>query len=350
MSNSKWNRILCTGIALTVILTLLVGCGPAATPTAKPRLKFTLIVPMPIGDRSYIDAGYEGFKRAEAELEVDATLIEATGVPEHEPAIRGAANQGFDLIVTMSMDPDMLLSVAEEFPNVLFGAVDTFYPDDVELPSNLAAWLTEPHEASFLVGIAAGMLTRTGIVGAVGGLDIAGINTFIVAYEEGVHAVNPEAQTLRGYAGSFVDPTIGKELAMAQYEQGADIIYQVAGLTGEGVIAAAKETGNFAIGVDSNQDWIAAGNVIVSMVKRVDNLVYDFVQAAIGGTFESGYKTVGVPDGGTGLSWDMGSDYFEKNGPQDMVSKLPDVKAKVDEYRKKILSGEYTVRNLLLEE
>jgi basic membrane protein A len=350
MRNSKWNKILCTGIVLTAILALLVGCGPAATPTPKPRIKFTLITPNPIGDRSYIDAGHDGFLRAQAELEVDATLIETTAVPEHEPAIRGAANQGFDIIVTMAMDPDMLLSVAQEFPDVLFGAVDTYYPDDVELPSNLAAWLTEPHESSFLVGIAAGMLTRTGIVGAVGGLDITGINTFIVGYEEGVHAVNPGAQTLRGYAGSFVDPTIGKELAMAQYEQGADVIYQVAGLTGEGVIAAAKETGNFAIGVDSNQDWIAEGNVIVSMVKRVDNLVYDFAKAAVDGTFEPGYKTVGVPGGGTGISWDMGSDYFEKNGPADMVSKLPDVKAKVEEYRQKIISGEYKVTNLLLEE
>jgi basic membrane protein A len=271
-------------------------------------------------------------------------------VPEHEPAIRGVANQGFDIVVTMAMDADMLLAVADEFPDVLFGAVDTYYPDDVELPANLSARLTEMHEASFLAGVAAGMLTRTGIVGSVGGLDVAGINAFIVGFEEGVHAVNPSATTLRGYAGSFVDPTIGKELAMAQFEQGADIIYQVAGLTGEGVIAAAKETGNFAIGVDSNQDWIAEGNVIVSVIKRVDNLVYDFAESAVEGTFESGYQVAGLSVGGVGLSWDIGSTYFEDNGPEDLVSQMDDVKAAVEDYREKILSGDVTVTNLLTEE
>ena len=109
MNKSRLSKVWRACIGAAVLLVALAGCGGAGA--VSDTVKFALVVPNPIGDRSYVDAGHEGFKRAEAELDVEATLIETTGVPEHEPAIRGVANQGFDIIVTMGMDPDMLLAV-----------------------------------------------------------------------------------------------------------------------------------------------------------------------------------------------------------------------------------------------
>lgn len=194
-----------------------------------------------------------------------------------------------------------------------------------------------------------GMLTRTKIVGSVGGGDFPGINLFIVGFEEGVKSVCPDCQTLRSYVGDFSDPVTGKEQALSLYSQGADILYQVAGRSGEGVLQAAAETGNFAIGVDSNQDDLYPGSVIVSAMKRVDNAVFGFVQSVVDGTYVPGSTNVGMAEGFAGLSWDVGicSRTFDEFGPEDMVAKLPAIRMAIDEAREKILNGEIVVTNVL---
>ena len=153
---------------------------------------------------------------------------------------------------------------------------------------------------------------------------------------------------LVGYLNfDFTNPTLGKETALAQYEAGADIVFQVAGLSGEGVLSAAAETGNLAFGVDSNQDDIEPGSIIASMMKRVDTSTYLLVKNTLEGNFAGGFSQIGLADEATGLSWDEGSTTFADNGPDNMTAKLPDVEAAVEDYRSQILSGEYEVCDAL---
>jgi basic membrane protein A and related proteins len=288
-------------------------------------VSFTIILPNPRGDRSFIDSAAAGAERAIAELGVEGTIVETAGVQEHDAAMRRAVQESPDLIITIAVFPA---------------------PPDFD---NLALFNIYTHENSYLAGIAAGMLTRTKIVGAVGGLDSPGINMFIVGFEEGVKSVCPDCQTVRSYVGNFNDPVTGKEQALSLFAEGADILYQVAGRSGEGVLEAAAETGNFAIGVDSNQDDLYPGTVIVSAMKRVDNAVFGFVESIVNDTYTPGETSVGLAEGYAGLSWDVGvcSRTFDENGPEDMVAKLPEVRAAIAAAREQILSGELVVTNVL---
>jgi basic membrane protein A and related proteins len=313
------------------------------------HISFEIILPNARGDRSFIDSAAAGAERAIAELGVTGRIIETAGVQEHDAAVRRAVQNRPDIVITIAVDASTIEEIAEEFEDQKFGAQETFFfPEPPDLP-NLSLYNILTHENSYLAGIAAGMLTRTGTVGAVGGLDTPGINLFIVGFEEGVLSVCPDCQLVRSYVGDFSDPVTAKEQALNLFEQGADILYQVAGRSGEGVLAAAAETGNFAIGVDSNQDDLYPGTILVSAMKRVDNAVFSFVESVVNDTYAPGVTTVGLAEGFAGLSWDEGicSRTFDENGPEDMVAKLPAVRQAIAEAREQILSGELVVTNAL---
>lgn len=313
-------------------------------------VSFTIILPNPRGDRSFIDSAAAGAERVIAELGVTGTIVETAGVQEHDSAIRRAIQNDPDLIITIAVDASTVEELADEFPDQRFAAQETFFFPVPEI-DNLALTNILTHENSYLAGIAAGMLSRTGIVGAVGGMDTPGINLFIDGFEQGVLSVCEDCTVLRSYVGDFSNPVTGKEQALALYEQGADILYQVAGRSGEGVLEAAAETGNFAIGVDSNQDDLYPGTVILSAMKRVDNAVYGFVQSIVDGTYAAGESNFGMAEGYAGLSWDVGvcSRTFDEFGPEDMVAELPAVRMAIDEAREAILAGEIVVTNALAE-
>ncbi|HJS30196.1 MAG TPA: BMP family ABC transporter substrate-binding protein [Anaerolineales bacterium] len=353
--------------AVFLISALVLGaCTPAATETAAPEattapesttppepteppapdFTYSLITPNPRGDRSFIDASVRGVEQANEEFGLNGQIIETASIAEQEAAIRTAISAGNDLILALAPDAETLLAIATENPDQKFGVPSDIFVET--LPDNVAAFQVNVHEGSYLAGIVAGMMTETGTVGAVVGGDAPGLNQFYWAYKQGVLSVCPDCEVLVGYlAFDFSNPTLGKETALAQYEQGADIIFQVAGRSGEGVLSAAAETGNFAIGVDSNQDWIQPGSVITSMLKKVDVSTYLLVKNALEGNFQGGFAQVNMADGATGLSWDEGSTDFEDNGPENMVSKLADVKAAVEEARQQILDGTLEVCDAL---
>ncbi len=337
----------CTNAAATATAQATVAVAANAS-----NVSFEIVLPNARGDRSFIDSAAAGAERAIRELGVKGKIIETAGEQEHDAAVRRAIQDKPNLVITIAVNSDIVEEVAKEFPNQKLAAQETFFPEPPKLP-NLALYTILTHENSYLAGIAAAMLSRTKTVAAVGGADTDGINLFIVGYEEGVKSVCPDCKTLRSYVGGqnpFSDPVKAKELALGLYSQGADIIYQVAGRSGEGVLQAAKEKGLFAIGVDSNQDDLYPGNVIVSAMKRVDNAVFNFVKSVVDGTYKPGETLVGLKEGFAGLSWDVGvcSRTFDKTGPKDMVDKLPAVRAKIDEARAKILSGEIKVTNALV--
>ncbi|MBL8116974.1 MAG: BMP family ABC transporter substrate-binding protein [Anaerolineae bacterium] len=316
-------------------------------------ISFQIILPGARGDRSFTDSAAAGAERAIAELGVDGTIIEPSGAQEHDAAIRRAVQEDPNLVITIAVDASVVEELVDEYSDQKFAAQETFFPAPPEY-DNLALFNILTHENSYLAGIAAGMLTRTKVVGAVGGGDFPGINLFIVGYEEGVKSVCADCTVLRSYVGGaepFNDPVRAKELSLGLFSQGADILYQVAGRSGEGVLEAAKETGNFAIGVDSNQDDLYPGTVIVSAMKRVDNAVFGFVESIVNDTYVPGTTNVGLAEGYAGLSWDVGicSRTFDENGPEDLVEKLPAVRQAIDEARAKILAGEIVVTNALFD-
>lgn len=318
----------------------------AAAEPAASDFSFALVLPNPLGDRSFIDSSARGAEEAQEELGVTGNVIETNGIAEHEAAMRGAIQAGHDLVLGLAIDAQLLLDLAGEFPDQLFGAPSDVFAD--ELPENVAAFQINVHESSFLVGVIAGMMTETQTVGAVVGGDAPALNQFFYGYKQGVLEVCPDCNVLVSYLGfEFSDPTLGLETALAQYEDGADIIFQVAGRSGEGVLEAAAQTDNFAIGVDSDQDWIQPGHVIVSMMKRVNVTTFLLVEQTLNGEFQGGFSELGMADGAAGLSWDDGSTIFADEGPEDMVARLPEVQTRVQEYRDQILSGEYEVCDAL---
>ena len=317
-------------------------------------ISFQIILPNARGDRSFIDSAARGAEQAIELLGVNGTIVETAGVQEHDAAIRRAAQEEPDIIITIAITEDIIVEMVEEFDSQRFGAQETFFSAIPET-DNLALFNIYAHENSYLAGIAAGMLSRTGKVGSVGGGDFPGINQFVVGYEEGVLSVCPDCELVRSYVGGsnpFADPVRAKEIALGMYEEGVDIIYQIAGRSGEGVLEAASETGNFAIGVDSNQDDLFPGTIIVSAMKRVDNAVFAFVESVVNDTYVPGETNAGLAEGFAGLSWDVGvcSRTFDEFGPEDMVEKLPEVRQAIDTAREAILAGEIEVTNILVED
>lgn len=262
--------------------------------------------------------------------------------------MRSAINKGYDLILGVGLDTQMMIDLAGEYPEQMFGSPSELFAD--QLPNNLASLLINVNESSFLAGVVAGKLTKTNKVATVCGGDAPGINQFYYGFKQGVLEVNPDATVYVNYLGfDFSNPTLGKESAISLYNQGCDIIYSVAGLSGEGVLEAASQTGNYAIGVDTNQDDYYPGTIITSVIKRVDNSTYSLIEDFVNGTYEGGFRTLGMEDNATGLSWDIGSTTFKENGPSKMVSQLPEISELVSMYKTEILAGDFDVYDALTE-
>jgi len=175
------------------------------------------------------------------------------------------------------------------------------------------------------------------IIGAIGGTQSPGIDKFIVGYTEGAQYINKDVKVLSAYSNSFGDPAKGRELALAMYDQGADIVFQIAGGTGEGVFQAAEEAKHYAIGVDSDQDYIKPGFILTSMIKRVDNAVYDLCSRLVNGTLQGGsIIEYGLKENGVGLS---PMTYTKDKLPPEFLTTVEDLKAK-------IISGEIKVTDI----
>jgi len=197
------------------------------------------------------------------------------------------------------------------------------------------------HEGSFLVGMAAAMASKTGKVGFIGGMDIPLIRKFALGYVEGAKYVNADIEIYQNMTGTtpsaWNDPTKGGELARSQFDRGADVVYAAAGGTGVGVYQAAKDAGKLAIGVDSNQNYIHPGTMLTSMVKRVDVAVYDAFMSAKNGTWQGGFKILGLAEDGVGFALD------EHN--RSLISS--DMEMEIEAARKNIISGKIAVTDYM---
>lgn len=282
-----------------------------------------------LGDESFNDAAFRGLTQASEDFGISFDFVEPADIGEMEEHQRAFAEADYDLIFAVGfLQESALEEVGRDYPDHRFAIIDGI----VDLP-NVASLTFKEHEGSFLVGLVAGMMTETNVVGFVGGMEVPIIEKFQVGFEEGVAYVDPNINVLISYAGSFGDPGKGKELAISQFERDADIIYHASGGTGMGVIEAAEEMSFFAIGVDSDQDHLSPGNVLTSMLKRVDVAVYEQVKDLVEGTFTSGIISFGVAEGGVGTS---DFTYTADLVPQEVFTAI-------EEAKEMIIDGEIVV-------
>lgn len=285
---------------------IALGAWLVPAPSARPGTGLKVALVFDVGgknDKSFNEAAWRGLQRAQAELGVQGQFIEPTEGSDRESALRTFAARGVDLVIGVGFifGPD-LERLAAQFPHVKFAGVDYSPSEGVGTLPNLAGLRFREHEGSFLVGAIAGLITRTQVVGFVGGMKIPLIRKFEAGYEAGVRHVCPRCRIVAAYAGSepkaFADPSLGQDLASAQYAQGADVIYHAAGKTGDGVFAAARQRNARAIGVDSDQFDAAPCCVVTSMVKRVDVAVLDVTRELIAGRFRGGLHELGLAEHG----------------------------------------------------
>lgn len=284
-------------------------------------------------DKSFNAAAFKGASEAKEKLGIQLKVVEASDDTAIEPAMRTFAQHKYDLIIGIGFaQASATTKVAKSFPGLRFLVVDA----DVKLPNVRSVFFNE-HEGSFLVGAIAALTSKSHQVGFVGGMDVPLIRRFEMGFKAGVANIDPKAKVVSNYIGATSDawknPTKAKELALSQYQRGADVVYAVAGASGVGVFDAAEEKKLFAIGVDSNQNWVKPGRVLTSMLKRVDLAVYEGIAAAQKGQFETGRVDMGLVENGVDFSLD------EHNRPL-----LPaDVLKKVEALRQGIVTKQIKV-------
>jgi len=314
---------------LLAINALLLGVGAAAfhRDAVKQGAGLRVGLVFDVGgknDKSFNEAAWRGLQRVRDELGVAIEYIEPTEGADRESALRTLAAKHADLVIGVGFifGPD-LERLAVQFPEVKFAGVDYSPSDGVGTLANLVGLRFREHEGSFLVGAIAGLSTRTKIVGFVGGMKIPLIRKFEAGYEAGVHHVCATCRVVSAYAGTepkaFADPSLGGQLAAAQYSQGADVIFHAAGKTGDGVFAAARQRNARAIGVDSDQFETAPCCVMTSMIKRVDIAVVDVVKDIIAKRFHGGLVELGLAEHGVGF---VADDRNRLLLPIDIVEKV----------------------------
>ncbi len=246
-----------------------------------------------LGDQSFNDAAWEGLGQAEIKYGIERKVLESREQAQYVPNLSTLAEQGASLVVGVGfMIKDAVAEAAEMYPDTYFGMVD----GSVDQP-NVASIHFRENEGAFLVGAIAAKVSKTGTIGFVGGMSTPVTNRFEAGYRAGAMTANPDIEVLISYAGTFADAAKGEEMANPQYDQGADVIFQVAGQTGLGVINAAKKKGLYVIGVDRDQNYLAPENVLSSMIKRVDIAVLNAVGMVVDGTFKGGDYFYGIKEG-----------------------------------------------------
>ena len=322
-------------------------------------LRVVSVVNGTLGDKSFFDSAQRGMDAIADEYDIETDTVELGIDPANwEPGLLDvmADTDSYDILIAGTFQMiDFLAANAHNYPDKLFMFYDAPMPYDnadvcVEGCANVYSMTYAQNEGSFLAGVYAAAITMSGLegtndaptIGAVGGQQIPVIDDFIVGYEQGACLVNPESQSIVQYAGSWNDPARGKEITLAMYEQGADIVFQIAGGTGVGVFEAANEQGRYAIGVDSDQALIVAEtdpdqaeHILTSMLKNVDNSIFRAITNHLDGTLPYGSsESLGIPEGGVGLAK---NEFYDAGTPDD-------IKAMVEAAEAAVVSGDIAVQ------
>jgi basic membrane protein A len=332
MALKKWrwvwaNGLLWTGLA---ILGSLASSGAVRAGDLKVAIVFDKGGK---DDRSFNNAAYRGAMKAKEELHTFVKFVEATDDHSFEPMVRAFAQKDFDLIIGVGIaQAEAIRKVAAQFPQKHFAIVDS----EVQAP-NVRSLLFEEHEGSYLVGAIAALTSKTGKIGFVGGMDIPLIRRFEKGYAAGARKVRPDIRVVSNFIGitgdAWNNPAKAKELAVSQYSSGVDVVFAAAGASNSGLFDAAEERKKFAIGVDSNQNYVKPGYILTSMLKRVDVAVFETCKEAAAGKFQAGTRRYGLADKGVDYAVDS---FNEKLLPAETLKE-------VEKLKKQILSRQIQV-------
>jgi basic membrane protein A len=319
--------------------------GSSADTGSAPEGRAALVIAQGgLGDESYNDLALEGFERGLEATGVDGTPVESDDiVAQGEQILRRAGDTDFGLVVDLEFSHGEILGpIAADYPDVQWAIANTVVEAD-----NVTSLLFAEHEGSYLAGALAALMTSTPdnpkinpekVIGVIGGTKSTGIDKFIVGFIQGAKDIDPEVEVLHSYTDDFGDPAIGREQANAMFEQDADIVYQVAGGTGQGVIEAAAEANKYAIGVDTDQDGLAPGNVLTSMIKRIDVAVEDTMSRWASGELTGGETlNFGLAEDGVGLSEFT---HTREEIPDEYIEQIDDLRSQIE-------SGELEVWNVI---
>ncbi|WP_375450154.1 BMP family protein [uncultured Devosia sp.] len=324
MTLTSFTKAIAGGVALSAILTGVAFAEPAVIYDGGGKF-----------DKSFNEAAYNGAEQYKTETGETYGEFEITSDAQREQALRQFASRGYSPIVTPGYNfVTALQAVAPEFPDVHFVILDAA----VDLP-NVRSVLFKEQEGSYLVGILAAMKSQSGTIGVIPAFNLDLLEAFACGYKQGAHSVNPDIKVLETYIGAgfeaFNDPAKAAEVAKSQLDQGADVLYQVAGGAGAGVLQAAADAGKFGIGVDSNQNYLHPGNVLTSMTKRVDVATYNAFMDEKNGAWTAGVVTLGLAEDGVGAAFD--------DNNASLIT--PEMTAAVDKARADIVSGTLEVHD-----
>ncbi|SFU30454.1 BMP family lipoprotein [Pseudoduganella namucuonensis] len=313
-------------------MTIAALCVAASASAAAPKLGIVYDAGGKF-DKSFNQSAFEGASRFKKETNIGFIEVQASSDTQAEQVLRGLARKNLDLIASIGFaQTQAVAKVAKEFPKVRFVLID-----GVAQGANVNSITFKEEEGSYLVGVAAAMASKTKKLGFIGGIDIPLIRTFACGYAQGAKAVDKKSEVFQNMVGTTAaawnDPAKGGELARSQFERGVDVVFAVAGGSGMGTLQTAKEKGKLSIGVDSNQNSLYPGSVLTSMVKRVDNAVYDAFMQVKDGKWQAGVTAKGLKEGGVDWALD------EHN--RKLIT--PEIEKKVLGVRKDIIDGKTKV-------
>ncbi|MDT0121795.1 BMP family ABC transporter substrate-binding protein [Paenibacillus sp. RRE4] len=334
-------------VMLLAVSVMLAGCGSkpkeetnaggdngGTSTEAKSDVQIGMVTDVGgVNDKSFNQSAWEALQATETETGAKVKYLQSKSDEEYIPNLNEFVKGGYTLTWGIGFQlADAIKTVAEQNPDAKLAIIDSV----VDAPNVKSVTFAE-EEGSFLVGVVAGLSTKTNKVGFVGGMDSPLIKKFEVGFREGVKAVNPKAEFISNYTGAFDKPDLGKAAAATLYNKGVDIIFHASGATGNGVFneaIARKKQGQdvWVIGVDKDQSLEFGDEVtLTSMIKKVDEAVKRVNKEVVDGTFAGGAENLTLKENGVGIA-----DTSSKNVK-------PEVLAKVDEYKEKIISGEIKV-------
>jgi len=320
------------GVFLASVTALAMSATLAHAATDKPAVVYDQAGKY---DKSFNEGVYNGVLKYEKDTGQQIREFEPKNEAQVEQGLRRLAQRGYSPIIAVGYSMSAATEkVAKDFPKIHFSIIDSV----INLP-NVQSIVFKEQEGSFLVGALAAMKSKTNTVGFIGAIDVPLIRKFSCGYKQGVKYIAPNDKVIVNFVGStgaaFSNPTQGSELAKSQISQGADVIFAAAGGTGIAVYQAAADAGKYAIGVDSDQNYLHPGVMLTSMVKRVDQAAYNVYKSAAAGDWKPGVVTLGLAD--NGVTWALDK-YNEK-----LIT--PEMKAKMDTIRKDIIDGKIKVHD-----
>lgn len=307
----------------------VAGCSNTATNEKEREYNIgILLADSGLGDESFNDSAFRGLERARDEFGILFDYREAPDGNFEEPLIE-LVEEGNDVVIGLGFTAkEALEKVAKKYPEQQFILVDEV--SDVE---NIISITFKEHEGSFLVGMIAAMTSKTDKIGFIGGVDVPVVNHFKAGFIQGVKHVKPNAEVFVDYAGTFGDAELGKNIALGQISKGADFIYPAAGFTGFGALQEAQKQGVFAAGVDSDQFFVAEKAVVTSMIKYVDNAVYDIAKMLNeNGKIDASSFQLGLAEKGVGLA------------EVRVTSLTPEQQKAIEDATNQIISGQIKVK------